>query len=99
MQAKSRVCTEVEEIHAVQESIRQSKEWFMACAPHAMGLAAKMALHMRQLPTYEQQLHVIYLANDVLLKRCLHCLHWQAIATLPITAGLCGKLLGHGLRI
>ena len=71
----------------------------MACAPHAMGLAAKMALHMRQLPTYEQQLHVIYLANDVLLKRFLHCLHWQAIATLTISAASCGLLLGHVIRI
>ena len=53
----------------LQGSIKESKEWFMACAQHAYGLAAMMALHQQQLPSYEQQLHVIYLANDVLLKR------------------------------
>lgn len=41
----------------------------MACIQHAEGLAAQMALHQQQLPAYEQQLHIIFLANDVLLKR------------------------------
>ena len=43
----------------------------MACAPHAAGLAAQMADFCGQgaLP-YDKQLHVIYLANDVLLKGC-----------------------------
>ena len=42
----------------------------MASVAHAGGLAAMMAAHQQRLPSYEQQLHVIYLANDVLLKRC-----------------------------
>ena len=52
-----------------QESIKASKDWFMACAPHAAGLAAQMAEYCGQgaLP-YDKLLHVIYLANDVLLK-------------------------------
>lgn len=41
----------------------------MRSAHHAAGLAAKMAIHQERLPGYEQQLHVLYLANDVLLKR------------------------------
>lgn len=35
----------------------------------AVGLAAQMALHQQQLQSYDQHIHVIYLANDVLLKR------------------------------
>lgn len=42
----------------------------MAHAQFSGGLAVRMLHHQQQLPTYEQQLHVIYLANDVLLKRC-----------------------------
>ena len=53
----------------LQDSIKTSKEWFMACVAHVDGLAAKMAAHQQTLPDYEKQLHVIYLANDVLLKR------------------------------
>ena len=41
----------------------------MARADFAAGLAARMAVHQHTLPTYEQQICVIYLANDVLLKR------------------------------
>ena len=57
----------------MQQSIKDSKEWFMAHADLAHGLAAKMALHQARLPSYEQQIHVIYLANDVLLKRWACC--------------------------
>ena len=41
----------------------------MACLPYAPGMAAALALHVRNLPDYERQLHVLYLANDILLKR------------------------------
>lgn len=52
-----------------QESIKQSQQWFMACLPYAPGMAAALALHVRNLPDYDRQLHVLYLANDILLKR------------------------------
>ncbi|KAK9788438.1 hypothetical protein WJX73_005625 [Symbiochloris irregularis] len=51
-----------------RESIKTSKEWFMASVAHVEGLAVKMATHLQSLPSYDKQLHVIYLANDVLLK-------------------------------
>ena len=51
-----------------QESIRASKEWFMACELHAAGMAAQMAEFLSSAPTHEQRLHALYLANDVLLK-------------------------------
>ncbi|KAK9907575.1 hypothetical protein WJX75_006303 [Coccomyxa subellipsoidea] len=53
---------------ASKESIRASKDWFMACAPHAAGMAAMMADHVSKAASYDSQLHVLYLANDVLLK-------------------------------
>lgn len=55
-------------LHA-QESIKQSQQWFMACLPYAPGMAAALALHVRNLPDYDKQLHVLYLTNDILLKR------------------------------
>ena len=59
---------QIEPIHKLQESIKASKEWFMACEPHAAGMAAQMADFLSHAPTHEQRLHVLYLANDVLLK-------------------------------
>lgn len=53
-----------------QESIRASRDWFLACAPHAGGMAARLAQALFAQPAYERQLHLIYLANDILLKRC-----------------------------
>ena len=55
---------------AIQESIKASKEWFMACEPHAAGMAAQMADFLGSAPTHDQRLHVLYLANDILLKGC-----------------------------
>ena len=53
-----------------QESIRASRDWFLACAPHAGGMAVRLAQALFAQPAYERQLHLIYLANDILLKRC-----------------------------
>ena len=58
----------IEKMCDAQESIKASKEWFMACEPHAAGMAAQMAEFLSSAPTHEQRLHVLYLANDVLLK-------------------------------
>lgn len=51
-----------------RDSIKTSKEWVMASVAHIDGLAVNMAAHQQTLSSYEKQLHVIYLANDVLLK-------------------------------
>ena len=53
----------------LQESIKQSQQWFLACTPFASGMAAKMAQQVRQLSDHTRQLHVLYMANDILLKR------------------------------
>jgi hypothetical protein len=60
------------EIHLnVQESIKSSQQWFTACQPvqqYAYGLVALMARRLISLIEYEKQLHIIYLANDILFK-------------------------------
>lgn len=61
-------------VDAFQESIKASKEWFMACEPHAAGMAAQMADFLCHAPTHDQRLHVLYLANDILLKGYTFCL-------------------------
>ncbi len=44
----------------------------MACPPQlAPGLVAVMARRLVALPEYDRQLHVIYLANDILFKSCV----------------------------
>jgi hypothetical protein len=40
----------------------------VACEPHAAGMAAQMAEFLSQAQTHDQRLHVLYLANDILLK-------------------------------
>ena len=66
--SRAYIVIQIQAIHKVQESIKASKEWFMACEPHAAGMAAQMAEFLSHAPTHEQRLHVLYLANDVLLK-------------------------------
>lgn len=51
-----------------RDSIRNSQQWFMACAPYAAGMAAMMMQQVLHLADYQRQLHVIYLANDILFK-------------------------------
>lgn len=38
--------------------------------PFAAGLAKAMARRVVRLNDYDRQLHIIYLANDILFKRC-----------------------------
>ncbi len=54
----------------MQESIKASRDWFLACAPHAGGMAVRMAQALYAQPAYDRQLHILYMANDILLKRC-----------------------------
>ena len=65
--------------HCAQESIKCASAWFLT-APHmAGGLGAQMARHASGLPDYKARLHVLYLANDILLKACAAAdLVWRA---------------------
>ena len=52
----------------LQESIHSAASWFLAAQQHAAGLAAQMASHAASITEYSKQLHMVYLANDILLK-------------------------------
>ncbi len=54
---------------AAQESIKSSQSWFMACAAYADGMALAMARRALALPDFDRILHLIYMANDILVKR------------------------------
>ncbi|KAL6770520.1 hypothetical protein ACKKBF_B31580 [Auxenochlorella protothecoides x Auxenochlorella symbiontica] len=49
-------------------SIRASQEWFMACRQHAQGMAEMMLQASKATQEAAKQLHLLYLANDVLFK-------------------------------
>jgi hypothetical protein len=53
---------------APQESISASQQWFMACARYAPGMARMMAERAAVSRDADKQLHIIYLANDILFK-------------------------------
>ena len=64
----------------VQESIKASSQWFMACTLHAHGMAQMMLQRVHHLAAFQAQLHVVYLLNDILFTGCappgaciLHC--------------------------
>lgn len=49
----------------LQESIKSSSAWFLACRQHAAGMVDMMLHRVQQLPDFQAQLHVIYLINDL----------------------------------
>lgn len=52
-----------------KESIKGAKTWFMQRAPFAPGLAEALRDRVLSLDDSERQLHIIYLANDILFDR------------------------------
>jgi hypothetical protein len=55
-------------IAVLQDSIKASQGWFMACASYAPGLAYMMASRAASLQDFDKLLHLIYLANEILFK-------------------------------
>lgn len=53
-------------LNGSKDSIKASQSWFMACAAYAPALAEKMAQFCCHLHDYQRQLHLLYLANDIL---------------------------------
>lgn len=54
----------------LQESVRGGAAWFLGAQQHSWPLAQQMAAHSAQLPEHAKQLHLLYLANDIVLKSC-----------------------------
>lgn len=49
----------------MQESIKASSAWFLACRTHAAGMVEMMLHRVQQLHDFQAQLHVVYLINDL----------------------------------
>ncbi len=54
----------------VQESVEASRDWFMACEAYAGRMAAQLATHTMQLPSFEAQQPLLYLVNAILFAGC-----------------------------
>jgi hypothetical protein len=52
----------------LQDSIKSSAAWFMGHLSHALGLARMAASRAVTCADKDRQMHLIYLANDVLFK-------------------------------
>ncbi|GMH34261.1 hypothetical protein BSKO_02095 [Bryopsis sp. KO-2023] len=62
----------LEGLNGSKDSIKASQNWFMACSQFADGLAMMMARRVQQLGDFNSQLHIVYLANDILFKSLSH---------------------------
>lgn len=56
-------------LNGTKESIKGAKNWFMQRSPFAPALAEALRDRMFVLDDSERQLHIIYLANDILFDR------------------------------
>ncbi|KAF9590690.1 hypothetical protein IFM89_036213 [Coptis chinensis] len=54
-----------------RESIKGAKIWFMQRSPFAPTLAEALRERVLSLGDFERQLHIVYLANDILFERIL----------------------------
>jgi len=56
-------------LNGTKESIKGAKTWFMQRSPFAPALAEALRDRIFSLDDSERQLHIIYLANDILFDR------------------------------
>lgn len=58
----------------MQESIKASSAWFLACSLHAGGMADMVINRILASPDFQSQLHLLYLMNDIFFVGCARCL-------------------------
>ncbi|KAG6434852.1 hypothetical protein SASPL_106496 [Salvia splendens] len=80
-----------------KESIKGAKTWFMQRAPFAPGLAEALRDRVLSLDDSERQLHIVYLANDILfdsLQRRVNLqeLDNEALAFKPVLGSMLAKI-------
>ncbi|KAL6012644.1 hypothetical protein ACLOJK_003133 [Asimina triloba] len=80
-----------------KESIKGAKIWFMQRSPFAPALAEALKDRVLALDESERQLHIIYLANDILfdsLKRRVnpHELDNEALAFRPVLSSMLARI-------
>ncbi|GBG79333.1 hypothetical protein CBR_g29483 [Chara braunii] len=62
----------LDDLTGTKESIKSAKTWFMSRIGYAEQLAEAMRDRIRQLEDPERQLHIVYLANDILFNGFNH---------------------------
>lgn len=67
----------------LQESIKSSSSWFLACRGEAAGMANMMLHRVQQIPDFAAQLHILYLINDILFATYVSALQLYAPTLLP----------------
>lgn len=58
-------------LNGTKDTIKSAKIWFMQRSQFAPALAEALRERIFALDDSERQLHIIYLANDILFDRCV----------------------------
>ncbi|KAG9459794.1 hypothetical protein H6P81_004302 [Aristolochia fimbriata] len=90
-------------LNGTKESIKGAKSWFMQRSPFAPALAEALRDRVLTLDDSERQLHIIYLANDILfdsLQRRAnpHELDNEALAFKPVLGSMLAKIYHNPLN-
>lgn len=85
--------------HHVQDSIKSSSSWFLACRGEAAGLANMMLHRVQQMPDFSAQLHVLYLINDILFATCASSLNRSYLQTASLYSQLCLNVPAMSIHI
>ncbi|KAI4380220.1 hypothetical protein MLD38_006436 [Melastoma candidum] len=89
--------TVINNLTGTKDSIKGAKFWFMQRAPFAPALAEALRDRVLAMDDSERQLHIIYLANDILfdsLQRRAnpHELDNEALAFKPVLGAMLGRI-------
>ncbi|XP_065849871.1 uncharacterized protein [Euphorbia lathyris] len=87
-------------LNGTKESIKGAKTWFMQRSPFAPALAEALRDRVFSIDDSERQLHIIYLANDILfdsLQRRVntHDLDNEALAFKPVLGPMLARVYHH----
>ncbi|CAL1409931.1 unnamed protein product [Linum trigynum] len=80
-------------LNGTKDSIKGAKIWFMQRSPFAPGLAEGMRDRVFSVDDSERQLHVVYLANDILFDRANPLeLDNEAVAFKPVLGSMLARI-------
>ncbi|XP_059461042.1 uncharacterized protein LOC132190156 isoform X2 [Corylus avellana] len=83
-------------LNGTKESIKGAKNWFMQRSPFAPALAEALRERIFVLDDSERQLHIIYLANDILFdslqRRTSPDFDNEALAFKPVLGSMLGRI-------
>lgn len=86
-------------LNGTKESIKGAKNWFMQRSPFAPALAEALRERIFVLDDSERQLHIIYLANDILFdslqRRTSPDVDNEALAFKPVLGSMLGRIYHH----